>query len=95
MLTYSNRIKRYVQNVIDTYIATSNKDTCGGLGRGMVAVHFLQVHNTQEGTGRNCVHMLLITACPSDMSTCINCVICELKKRMPSDSQSQTRKATR
>ena len=31
VLTYSNRIKRYVKNVIDTYIATSNKDAFGGL----------------------------------------------------------------
>ena len=38
---------------------------------------------------KSCVHVLLITACLSDMNTCINCVVCELKKHMPSDLQSQ------
>ena len=48
-------------------------------------------------TKRSCVHVLLITACLSDMSTCINCVICELKKPMSSDLRSklqETRKVT-
>ena len=31
LLTYSDKTKRYVQNVIDTFIATSNKDACDGL----------------------------------------------------------------
>ena len=33
----------------------------------------------------NCVHMLLMTAQLIDKSTSINCVVCELKKSMPSD----------
>ena len=48
-------------------------------------------------TKGSCAHMLLITACLSDKSTCVKCVVCELKKPMSSDSQSQlqvTRKVT-
>ena len=33
VLTYSSKTKRYVQNVIDMYIATSKKDACSGLPR--------------------------------------------------------------
>ena len=48
-------------------------------------------------TKGSCVHKLLMTTWLLDKSTSVNCVICELKKPMPSDSQSQlkvTRKAT-
>ena len=34
----------------------------------------------------SCTHVLLITACLTDKSTCTKCVVCILKKAMPSDS---------
>ena len=43
-------------------------------------------------TKGNCAHVLLLTACLSEMSTGINCLVCELKKPMPSDSRSSTAK---
>ena len=48
-------------------------------------------------TKRSCAHMLLMTAQLLDKRASINCVVCKLKKSMPSDLQSQllvTRKAT-
>ena len=49
-------------------------------------------------TKRSSVHVLLMTTWPLDKSTRINCVVCKLKKSIPSDLQSQlqvTRKVTR
>ena len=47
--------------------------------------HLLLMIKTKEG----CMHVILMTTWLLDKSTSINCVACELKKSMPSDSQSQ------